>query len=68
MTAVLSPTQVHVVEEFRHGWPSDKEIGFRLGLSQGTVKTHMLLIRRKLHMATRVHLAVHLAEHRTECD
>lgn len=63
MKETMSPTQGRIVREFRRDWPSDKEIGCRLGLSEGSVRTHMLLIRRKLHLATRVHLAVHLTEH-----
>jgi two-component system nitrate/nitrite response regulator NarL len=53
----LTERQQEIVRELSEG-VSNKEIGRRLGLAEGTVKIHLNRIYRKLGIANRTALAV----------
>lgn len=53
----LSPREAEILELVAHG-ASNKEIAFRLGISQQTVKNHMTAILRKLQVEDRTQAAI----------
>ncbi len=54
----LAPREAAVLREFLADWPTDKEIGYRLGIAAGTVKIYMVHLRTKFQARNRVHLAM----------
>lgn len=59
MRVLFSPAELRVLWELQTG-ASNKEIARRLGISPGTVKTHMRTIQRKAGTANRTQTAVSL--------
>ena len=58
----LSPREMEILEMVTRG-SSNKEIAFRLSISQQTVKNHMTAILRKLHVEDRTQAAVYALRH-----
>jgi DNA-binding NarL/FixJ family response regulator len=58
----LSPREMEILEMVTRG-SSNKEIAFRLSISQQTVKNHMTAILRKLHVDDRTQAAVYALRH-----
>lgn len=58
----LSPREMEILEMVTRG-SSNKEIAFRLNISQQTVKNHMTAILRKLHVEDRTQAAVYALRH-----
>lgn len=58
----LSPREMEILEMVTKG-SSNKEIAFRLRISQQTVKNHMTAILRKLHVDDRTQAAVYALRH-----
>ena len=50
---ILTPRQTEVVQCLAEGL-SNKQIAYRLGLSEGTVKIHITLLMRALEVSNRV--------------
>ena len=59
---VLTPRQTEVLKCLSEGL-SNKQIAYRLGLSEGTVKIHITLLMRALEVSNRMQ-AVREARHR----
>ena len=57
MTPELSLRQRQIIDLISRG-KANKEIGFALGLTEGTVKEYVNRIFKKVHAANRVDLAV----------
>lgn len=57
MDFVLTPRELEVVEHVARSH-INREIGRAMGISEGTVKTYLVRIFRKLHMSNRVQLAI----------
>lgn len=53
----LSPTEQEVIRHAMHGW-TNKEIGERMGVTEGTVKAHLMNAMRKTQTKNRAHLCV----------
>ena len=60
--APLSPREMEILEMVTRG-ASNKEIAFRLNISQQTVKNHMTAILRKLRVDDRTQAAVYALRH-----
>jgi len=58
----LSPREMEILEMVTRG-SSNKEVAFRLNISQQTVKNHMTAILRKLHVEDRTQAAVYALRH-----
>jgi DNA-binding NarL/FixJ family response regulator len=58
----LSPREREILEMVTRG-ASNKEVAFRLSISQQTVKNHMTAILRKLHVDDRTQAAVYALRH-----
>ncbi|UAK26489.1 response regulator transcription factor [Sphingomonas nostoxanthinifaciens] len=57
MLANLTPTQLKVMEGVHSGL-LNKQIAFRLGIAEKTVKAHMTALMRKLNVRNRTQVAV----------
>lgn len=62
LARTLSPRETEVVTMVAAGL-TNKEIAVRLAISEGTVKTHLHTIYRKLNVDGRVELAVYAVDH-----
>ena len=62
LARLLSPKETEVVAMVAVGM-TNKEIAARLNISEGTVKTHLHTIYRKLNVQGRVELAVYAVDH-----
>jgi DNA-binding NarL/FixJ family response regulator len=56
-TVQLTPTQLKVLEGVHSGL-LNKQIAFRLGIAEATVKAHMTALMRKLNVRNRTQLAI----------
>ena len=59
----FTPRQIEITRLVAQGL-SSKEIGFRLGIAVPTVKSHLFMIFRKLHVGSRIEFIRLLAEER----
>jgi DNA-binding NarL/FixJ family response regulator len=55
--ALLTPTQLKVLQGVHSGL-ANKQIAFRLGIAEATVKAHMTALMRKLKVRNRTQVAI----------